>query len=155
MSYSPPTPQPSITYSYKSKFSAQTKTSVASKQGRSRQIVLKPNKTLDRKQWTQQSPCQYHSKVQLIYEELDMVYQVAQGLIEKTARRRVNKLIRNLMKLFLDQKSLAKYCFYLYEFDPLPQILTAKSLVIKHTLPSPHLFLGSLQAKLLAFTSFL
>lgn len=63
MSYGPLTPQPSIICSYKSKFSAQTKTCVASKQGRSRQIVLKPNKTLDGKQWGQQSHCQYHSKV--------------------------------------------------------------------------------------------
>lgn len=93
MSYSPPTPQPLITYSYKSKFSAQTKANVASKQGRSRQIVLKPNKTLDRKQWSRQSHCQYHSKVLLIYEELDMVYQASGGLIEKTTRKSVNKLI--------------------------------------------------------------
>lgn len=91
MSYSRPTPQPSIIYSYKSKFSAETKTSAASKQGCSWQIVLKPNKTLDRKQWSQQSHRQYLSKVELIYEELDMVYQVTGGLIEKTARRNVNK----------------------------------------------------------------
>lgn len=93
MSYSPPTPQPSIIYSYKSKFSAETKTSVASKQGRSWQIVLKPNTTLDRKQWSWQSHRQYLSNVELIYEELDMVYQVTGGLIEKTARRNVNNLV--------------------------------------------------------------
>ena len=62
MSYGPLTPQPSIISSYKSKFSAQTKTCVASKRGRARQIVLKPNKTLDGKQWGQQRRCQYHSQ---------------------------------------------------------------------------------------------
>lgn len=92
MSYSPPTPQPSIIYSYKSKFSAGTKTSVASKQGRSRQIVLRTNKTLDRTQWSWESHCQYHSRAELIYEELDMVYQVTAGLIEKIAKRSVNEL---------------------------------------------------------------
>lgn len=93
MSYGPPTPQPSITCSYKSKFSAQTKTCVASKQGRSWQIVLKPNKTLDRKQWRRQSHCLYHSKVELIYEELDTLYQVTGGKTEKMARRSVNILL--------------------------------------------------------------
>lgn len=93
MSYSRPTPQPSITYSYKSKFSAETKTSAASKQRCSWQIVLKTNKTLDRKQWSWQSHRRYLSKAELIYEELDMVYQLTGGLIEETARRNVNNLI--------------------------------------------------------------
>lgn len=82
------TPQPSIIYSYKSKFSAPTKASVASKQGCSHWIVWRRNNTLEGKQWSWESHCQYHSKLHLIYEELDMVHQARPRLTEKTGKRR-------------------------------------------------------------------
>lgn len=103
------TPQPSIICSYKSKFSAPTKASVASKQGCSHRIVWRPNNTLEGEQWRWESHCQYRSKAHLIYEELDTVHQPRPRLTGKTGKRRWSQ-----MRKF----SLARQCFCPHEPDP-------------------------------------
>lgn len=86
------TPRPSIISSDKSKFSAPTKASVASKQGCSHRIVWRPNNTLARRQWSWESHCQYHSDLHLIYEELDTVHQARPRRTEKAGKRKWSEM---------------------------------------------------------------
>lgn len=158
------TPWPSIIYSDKSKFSAPTKASVASKQGCSHRIVWRPNTTLARRQWSWERHCQYHSDSHLIYEELDTVHQAGPRPTEKAGKRR-----RSEMRKF----SLARQSFCPHEPDPSSGTLPCWALPIcspegsKVTLlphlpakldvrvmPSSRLSLGSKSCNFTCFTMF-